>query len=67
LPEPLLVPINLLEVDTIALENGMDDPVTVQLVHPNLGARGLTPARAGAAVAVKVVPARADDQDSGLA
>jgi hypothetical protein len=61
LPEPLLVPINLLEVDTIALESGMDDTVTVQLVHPNLGARGRTPARAVTATAVKIKLAPADE------
>jgi len=46
LPEPLLVPIDLLQVDTDALSQ---DESAVQLVHPNLGARGLTSAPASGA------------------
>jgi hypothetical protein len=45
LPEPLLVPIDLLEVDISAIENGSQDPAAVQLVHPDLGSRGATPSR----------------------
>jgi hypothetical protein len=41
LPEPLLVPIDLLQMETTLLQT-KNESEAVQLIHPNLGARGRT-------------------------